>query len=76
VQRCSGPDAGQRHVCTIARTHLRFGTTTLLATTMTAGLDEIEHALHGVAATMAAPDADAASIVGVHLEGPSSARSG
>ena len=33
---------------TIARTHLRFGTTTLLATTMTAGLDEIEHALHGV----------------------------
>ncbi len=55
---------------TIARTHLRFGTTTLLATTMTAGLDEIEHALHGVAATMAAPDADAASIVGVHLEGP------
>lgn len=55
---------------TIARTHLRFGTTTLLATTMTAGLDEIEHALQGVAATMAAPDADAASIVGVHLEGP------
>jgi N-acetylglucosamine-6-phosphate deacetylase len=32
---------------TIARTHLRFGTTTLLATTMTAGLDEIEHALQG-----------------------------
>ncbi len=55
---------------TIARTHLRFGTTTLLATTMTAGLDEIEHALHGVAAAMAGPDADAASIVGVHLEGP------
>ncbi|KAG0747410.1 hypothetical protein G6F31_018211 [Rhizopus arrhizus] len=55
---------------TIARTHLRFGTTTLLATTMTAGLDEIEHALQGVAAAMAAPDAEAASIVGVHLEGP------
>lgn len=55
---------------TIARTHLRFGTTTLLATTMTAGLDEIEHALQGVAATMAAPDADAACIAGVHLEGP------
>lgn len=61
---------------TIARTHLRFGTTTLLATTMTAGLDEIEHALQGVATTMAAPDAEAACIVGVHLEGPSSARNG
>lgn len=55
---------------TIARSHARFGTTTLLATTMTAGLDEIEHALHGVAAAMAAPQKAAAQIVGVHLEGP------
>lgn len=55
---------------TIARTHARYGTTTLLATTMTAGLDEIEHALRGVAAAMSAPEAAAAQIVGVHLEGP------
>ena len=55
---------------TIARTHARFGTTTLLATTMTAGLDEIAHALEGVAATMATPDAAAACIASVHLEGP------
>ncbi|WMJ70884.1 N-acetylglucosamine-6-phosphate deacetylase [Stenotrophomonas sp. 24(2023)] len=55
---------------TIAHTHARFGTTTLLATTMTAGMDEIEQALQGVANVMAAPDADAADIVGVHLEGP------
>ncbi|KAF1015245.1 MAG: N-acetylglucosamine-6-phosphate deacetylase [Stenotrophomonas maltophilia] len=55
---------------TISRTHARFGTTTLLATTMTAGIDEIEHALQGVAAVMAAPAADAAQIAGVHLEGP------
>ncbi len=55
---------------TIARAHARFGTTTLLATTMTAGPDEIERALRGVAATIAAPEAGAACIAGVHLEGP------
>jgi len=55
---------------TIARTHARYGTTTLLATTMTAGLDEIQYALQGVAAVMASPDDAAAQIVGVHLEGP------
>ncbi|MDY4340377.1 amidohydrolase family protein [Xanthomonas sp. LF07-6] len=66
VDLMQGGDAARR----IARTHLRFGTTTLLATTMTAGVEEIAHALRGVAAAMAAPDADAACIAGVHLEGP------
>lgn len=55
---------------TIARTHARHGTTTLLGTTMTAAFEEIENALRGLAQVMATPDAGAAQIVGVHLEGP------
>ncbi len=54
----------------IAHTHARYGTTTLLGTTMTAEYAEIENALRGVAQVMATPDADAAQIIGVHLEGP------
>lgn len=55
---------------TIARTHARHGTTTLLGTTMTAAFEEIEHALRGLAQVIAAPDSGAAQIIGVHLEGP------
>ena len=55
---------------TIARTHARHGTTTLLGTTMTAAFEEIEDALRGLAQVIATPDADAAQIIGVHLEGP------
>lgn len=55
---------------TIARTHARHGTTSLLGTTMTAAMDEIENALRGLAQVMACPDSNAAQIVGVHLEGP------
>ncbi|TDB28768.1 N-acetylglucosamine-6-phosphate deacetylase [Stenotrophomonas sp. ATCM1_4] len=55
---------------TIARTHARHGTTTLLGTTMTAAFEEIENALRGLAQVIATPDADAAQIIGVHLEGP------
>jgi N-acetylglucosamine-6-phosphate deacetylase len=54
----------------IARTHARHGTTTLLGTTMTAAFEEIESALSGLAQVIATPDADAAQIIGVHLEGP------
>ncbi len=55
---------------TIARAHVRYGTTALLGTTMTAAEDDIAAALRGLAAVIAAPDADAAQILGVHLEGP------
>ncbi|WP_269790512.1 N-acetylglucosamine-6-phosphate deacetylase [Stenotrophomonas sp. Iso1] len=55
---------------TIARTHARHGTTTLLGTTMTAAFEDIENALRGLAQVIATPDADAAQIIGVHLEGP------
>ncbi|WP_282270827.1 N-acetylglucosamine-6-phosphate deacetylase [Stenotrophomonas sp. PS02298] len=66
VDLMQGGDVARR----IAHTHARYGTTTLLGTTMTAEYAEIENALRGVAQVMAAPDADAAQIIGVHLEGP------
>ncbi len=66
VDLMQGGDAARR----IAHTHARYGTTTLLGTTMTAEYGEIENALRGVAQVMATPDADAAQIIGVHLEGP------
>lgn len=66
VDLMQGGDVARR----IANTHARYGTTTLLGTTMTAEYAEIENALRGVAQVMATPDADAAQIIGVHLEGP------
>ena len=66
VDLMQGGEAARR----IARVHARHGTTTLLGTTMTAALEQIEHALHGLAAAIGAADADAARIAGVHLEGP------
>jgi N-acetylglucosamine-6-phosphate deacetylase len=61
-----GGDASRR----VARLHARHGTTSMLGTTMTAAPEQIERALHGLAATIAGPDADAAQVIGVHLEGP------
>ena len=55
---------------TIARTHARHGTTALLATTMTAPRAEIEAALRAVAGACRARRDGAASVLGVHLEGP------
>lgn len=62
---------GAAAVATMARTHARFGTTGLLATTMTAPDDEIRRVLGeiGEAMTLAGPD-DGARVLGVHLEGP------
>lgn len=54
----------------IARIHARHGTTSLLATTMTAPPDEIVAALRAIGAAMATPVPGAARILGVHLEGP------
>ncbi len=55
---------------TVAKVHVRHGTTTLLATTMTAPGDDLRVAFAGVAAARAAAHAAAAHIHGVHLEGP------
>lgn len=67
-----GADAmeGGDAVATLARTHARFGTTSVLATTMTARREEIERALEAIAQLIARPPAQAADICGVHLEGP------
>ncbi|MDH4060993.1 MAG: N-acetylglucosamine-6-phosphate deacetylase [Aquincola sp.] len=55
---------------TIARTHLRHGTTSLLATTMTAPHEEIEAALAALAPACRTRAPGAARVLGVHLEGP------
>ncbi len=61
---------GEEAVRRVAAFHLRHGTTSLLATTVTAPTGELEAALHGIARAMAAPDPEGARILGVHLEGP------
>ncbi|HET7717548.1 MAG TPA: N-acetylglucosamine-6-phosphate deacetylase [Bauldia sp.] len=53
-----------------ALTHAAHGTTTLLATIMTAPVHEVEQALIGIHAAMAMPARDGADVHGVHLEGP------
>jgi len=55
---------------TIARLHARHGTTSLLATTMTAPLEDIDRALESIGSACAARGAGEARILGVHLEGP------
>lgn len=55
---------------TITRTHARHGTTSLLATTMTAPKREIEVALAGVQRAIAQRTPAGARVLGVHLEGP------
>jgi N-acetylglucosamine-6-phosphate deacetylase len=54
----------------IARLHARHGTTSLLATTMTAPLDDIDRALTAIGAACGQRGKDEARILGVHLEGP------
>ncbi|HET9977937.1 MAG TPA: N-acetylglucosamine-6-phosphate deacetylase [Burkholderiaceae bacterium] len=61
---------GGTAIDTIARTHVRHGTTALLATTMTAPRDEIEAALDALAPACRKRAPGAARVLGVHLEGP------
>ena len=53
----------------IAALHAKHGTTSLLATTMTAPVEDIERALAGIGAACAARGMGEARILGVHLEG-------
>ncbi len=52
------------------RTHARFGTTGLLATTLTASRDAVDRAIRSIRDVAKAPTAGEAKILGIHLEGP------
>uniref|UniRef100_UPI00313B4821 amidohydrolase family protein n=1 Tax=Inquilinus sp. OTU3971 TaxID=3043855 RepID=UPI00313B4821 len=67
-----GADAmeGEASIRTLARTHARHGTTSLLATTMTSPVEEIETALDGAGRVVAGRRPGEARVLGVHLEGP------
>ncbi|TMI04937.1 MAG: N-acetylglucosamine-6-phosphate deacetylase [Betaproteobacteria bacterium] len=54
----------------IARMHVRHGTTSLLATTMTAPLAELEFAMSAIGGACRMRRSGAARVLGVHLEGP------
>ncbi len=62
--------AGGDAVAHLARQHARHGTTSLLATTMTAPRAEIEAALRAAAPYVTRPVEGGARVLGVHLEGP------
>jgi N-acetylglucosamine-6-phosphate deacetylase len=62
-------DAGDA-INTLARLHAQHGTTALLATTMTAPIDEIATALRALAPAIAQRMPGCARVLGVHLEGP------
>lgn len=55
---------------TITKTHLKFGTTSLLATTMTAPFEELKKAFLDIAPFYQQKKSNTARILGVHLEGP------
>ena len=61
---------GFEAIDTIARLHVRHGTTSLLAATMTAPLPELESAMAGLGPSCRTRAARAARVLGVHLEGP------
>jgi N-acetylglucosamine-6-phosphate deacetylase len=55
---------------TVAKTHARFGTTSFLATTMTAPFAELEKSFLAMRDTYLNRDKNSSRILGVHLEGP------
>jgi N-acetylglucosamine-6-phosphate deacetylase len=61
---------GSDAAAAISRLHARHGTTALLATTMTAPMDEIRAALEAVGPLCQRRDPQGARVLGVHLEGP------
>lgn len=61
---------GDAAIDTIARLYARYGTTSMLATTVTAAQSDLERALEPVGRAAAARRPGHARILGVHLEGP------
>ncbi|MFO1073195.1 MAG: N-acetylglucosamine-6-phosphate deacetylase [Geminicoccaceae bacterium] len=62
--------AGAEAVRTMADFHLRHGTTSLLATTVTAPAEALRQAMRGIGAAMASHRPGSARVLGAHLEGP------
>lgn len=54
----------------IARTHARFGTTSFLATTMTAPFKDLEHSFLAMKNSFSSRGNKESRLLGVHLEGP------
>jgi N-acetylglucosamine-6-phosphate deacetylase len=61
---------GGEAVAHIARLHARHGTTSMLATTMTAPMADIAHAMETIGAVCRRHRPGGAHVMGVHLEGP------
>jgi N-acetylglucosamine-6-phosphate deacetylase len=57
-------------VKTVATTHAKFGTTSFLATTMTAPFEEIEKSFLAMKDTFSSKTKNGSRMLGVHLEGP------
>jgi N-acetylglucosamine-6-phosphate deacetylase len=57
-------------VDTISKTHAKFGTTSFLATTMTAPFEELEKSFKAMKNTFENRKINQARVLGVHLEGP------
>ena len=67
---CDVMDATSDSLSTIAKTHARFGTTSFLATTMTAPAEELVKSFHSMKSHFLKREAKEARLLGVHLEGP------
>ena len=65
---CDLMDGSAETVRTVSRTLTRFGTTSFVATTLSASDTATEAAVRGLAASIDA--ADGATLLGIHLEGP------
>lgn len=57
-------------IAAIAKLHARHGTTSLLATTMTAPIEDLEQAFDALASACQHRNPEGARVLGVHLEGP------
>jgi N-acetylglucosamine-6-phosphate deacetylase len=68
----SGRDVmeGGDAIASIAALHARHGTTSLLATTMTAPIEDLEQAFDALANACKHRSPEGARVLGVHLEGP------
>jgi N-acetylglucosamine-6-phosphate deacetylase len=64
------PDEVADAVRAVAAAHARSGTTSLVATTVSAPEERLGAALRGTASLVAAPPGDGARVLGTHLEGP------